>query len=188
MTISKFDLFLDLMTSSVTSSTPKSIGLFAVPSSICGPSLVMIWRFVREIWWDNVTNKQTNKHTDKRTDQHTCQNVILASKKPGHTILQIADNKDTSSFANHQIFPHGNEITASNSDGWQQNQCGNIRTFPMMRRWNVKQYFCRGYLIKVEQQLEFATEHTRCMSPLETKVIKLKNNINGCWGRIDECC
>ena len=86
MTISKFDLFLDLMTSSVTSSTPKTISLCAGPSTICGPYLVMIWRFVLEIWWDNVTNKQTNKQTDRQTDQHICQNVILPSNDYVHKL------------------------------------------------------------------------------------------------------
>ena len=50
MTISKCDLLFDLMASSVTSSTPKSIQLIPQTGSIFVPSLVLIAQTVRPVW------------------------------------------------------------------------------------------------------------------------------------------
>ena len=64
-----FDRFCDVMTSSMTSSTPKTIGLCVGPRYICGPNLVMISQSVFEL----SRRGQTNKQTDKPLNEHTCQ-------------------------------------------------------------------------------------------------------------------
>ena len=65
MAVQKVDLFLELMTSSMMSPLPKTIGFFPQQGYICGPSLVKIGQTVQPVSLKPQTHRQTDRQTNE---------------------------------------------------------------------------------------------------------------------------